>query len=821
MKNFRLLTPVLILLALANLVCRLDAAPARNARRDFKGNTLAASINISDAPQFSENGDKLLIELERRFSSESEGLKFAADGNDTKSGASAAIHLEILFQKSESAPVKMTIGATAYPFGAIAEEHIKSPEYSHKFASDSALMAIHLAAQCPRAEIERIPGSQDCGGIVRLAIAAAEPLPESEIQSLAGKIYNAFRDFHKDGSSRMMGFVPEKILKKCPIENIEIKLYRFIYPVKELTKDEEKKRADEMAQPLAVVKPYSTGVFQVSGLDILSPYTFRIVDGSKDEKNHRHELLAGGFVTASLGGIVRTVPIRDESAVSSQQSSVKDSPKKEEAVSESFDYVIEGATIFDGTKEGKRFVGDVGISGERIAAVGNLSGKPRKTAIAGQGLFLMPGFIDIHSHADSSILGARDAASHIRQGITTVLGGNCSFSPAGIGAYLNDIETTSVAINIAMLIGGAPVRRSVMGERKGQPLYEEVYWEKALTDLAMEEGAFGYSSGLIYKISEQCYMWEIAEICKQLKPYGGIYATHVRGEADEVLDAIREGIHIGEIAEVPVQISHMKVISKTNWGKMRRYLEIMRQARERGLDVTGDQYPWRASGPAGHYRLYTLLVREGIKRESPEVVLLKDMPGKYQKYSGRLLSELLEQEKMTPEELIEDLKLTEKSDLYATYLCMSEDDMILAMQDDMVMVCTDGGVVSEEAIRNNKGEISTDHPRKYRSYPEFFAKYVRDKKVCSWEIGVYKSTGLPAWRLNLADRGVIKAGAYADLVLLDPEKLDPVADYRDQSPPPVGIQYVFVNGKPALEEGARLTKALAGKPLFAGGRRKP
>ncbi|OQB23005.1 MAG: D-aminoacylase [candidate division BRC1 bacterium ADurb.Bin183] len=818
MKNFGLFLPVLMLPAFANLVCRADAAP-----KDIKGNTLAASVIISNAPQFSENGESLLAELKRLFSSDSEGLKFFAGDNDPNADAASALRLEILFQKSESAPMKITIGAAAYPFGAIAEEHIRSPEYSHKFASDSALMAIHLAALCPSAEIERVLATQDRSGCVRLAIGSAEPLPESEILPLAGKIYEAFRSFYNDSASGMMGYVPEKILVKCPIENIAIEFYRYIFPAKELTKDEEKKRAEEMEKIIAVVKPFPSGVFFVSGLDIHSPYTFKMVDESKDEKNLRRELLTGGFVTASLGGIVRTIPIKEQATVppqAKQPAATEIIIQKTTPDSATFDYVIEGATIFDGTKEGKRFIGDVGIAGERISAVGALSGKPRLNTISGQGLFLMPGFIDIHSHADSNILRAPDAASHIRQGITTVLAGNCSFSPAGIGAFLKEIETTRVAINIAMLIGGAPVRRSVMGERKGQPLYEEVYWEKILTDLAMEEGAFGYSSGLIYRISEQCYMWELAEISKQLKPYGGFYASHVRGESEEVLDAIREAIHIGEIAQVPVQISHMKVLSKVNWGKMNRYLEIMRQARERGLDVTGDQYPWRASGPAGHYRLYTLLVREGIKRASPEVVFLKDMPGKYQKYSGHLLSELLEGENMTPEELIEDLNLTDKSNLFAAYLCISEDDMILAMKDDNVMVCTDGGVVSESTILNDKEEMATEHPRKYRTYPEFFAKYVRDKNVCTWELGVYKSTGLPAWRLNLADRGVIKAGAYADLVLLNPEKLDPAADFRDQTPPPAGIHYVFVNGKPAYENG-KLTGVLSGKPLYAAGRKKP
>ncbi|UCG15745.1 MAG: hypothetical protein JSV19_10665, partial [Phycisphaerales bacterium] len=326
------------------------------------------------------------------------------------------------------------------------------------------------------------------------------------------------------------------------------------------------------------------------------------------------------------------------------------------------------------------------------------------------------------------------------------------------------------------------------------------------------------STGLIYSVSEEAFAWELAELAKQVKPYGGFYASHVRGETDEVLDAIREAVYIGEIAEVPVQISHMKVINKRNWGDMERYLDVMKAARARGLDVTGDQYPWRASGPAAHYRLHRLAVREAIRNESPDVVLLKDMPGKYAKYSGRLLTELLDGEGMTPEELIADLNLTRDSKVFATYLCLGDEDVRRPMKEDFVMVCTDSSLASLEAIES--GKCRHEHPRKFRTYPEFFAKYVRDGGVCSWELGVYKCTGLPAKKMKLVDRGVIRPGAFADLVLLDPEELDPGADYRDQAPVPKGIRWVFLNGQPVLKEG-ELTKARAGKALRAYGHRKP
>ncbi|MFH0795018.1 MAG: amidohydrolase family protein, partial [bacterium] len=518
----------------------------------------------------------------------------------------------------------------------------------------------------------------------------------------------------------------------------------------------------------------------------------------------------------SVSGIVRTIPEVFQNYVP-LQSSYREA-KKESPPPATLDYVIAGATVFDGSKDKARFVADVGIAGERIAAVGDLRETPRKVTINGKGFFLTPGFIDIHSHADSNVLSVPYAPSHIRQGITTVLAGNCASSPLGIGAFLSEVDAKGPAVNLCMLVGNRPVRAAVIGSRKGQPSYAEVYREKELVDLAMEEGAFGMSTGLIYSISEEAFAWEIAELCKQMKPYGGFYASHIRGETDEVLDAAREAIYIGEIAEVPVQISHMKVINKRNWGDMVPYLEIMKSARARGLDVTGDQYPWRASGPAGHYTLHRLMTREAIQNETPEVVLLKDMPGKYEKYSGRPLVELLESEGMTSDALMSDLNLTSSTKLYATYLCLGEEDVRLPMKEDFVMVCTDASLASLEDIE--AGKHWDDHPRKFRSYPEFFVKYVRDGKVCSWELAVYKCTGLPAEKMKLEDRGRIKPGAYADLVLFDPEKINPGSDYRDQKLTPKGIEWVFLNGV-AVQKDGEMTMQHAGKAIYAYGNKKP
>ena len=194
------------------------------------------------------------------------------------------------------------------------------------------------------------------------------------------------------------------------------------------------------------------------------------------------------------------------------------------------------------------------------------------------------------------------------------------------------------------------------------------------------------------------------------------------------------------------------------------------------------------------------------------------MPGRYAKYSGRRLDELLVGEGMTAEELVADLQLTKDSELYATYLCLGETDVHAPMKEDFVMVCTDSSLAALDKIE--RGECRDEHPRKFRTYPEFFGKYVRDRGICTWELGVHKCTGLPARRMKLNDRGLIKPGAYADLVLFDPDQIDAGADYRDQTVGPKGIKWVFMNGQPVLEAG-KLTTQPAGKALRAYGHRKP
>ena len=748
-------------------------------------------------------------------------------------GGIIRLNFQISLKENASESPHAVLEVYHYPLPPLTEKHIESPEYSFKFGSDSAHLAILLYESllvkenekdvlCSGADINPAASANPYlpGDLLRKSIQitlTGNALRSPEGAKLLGqKIFRAVQSYVSDEKYYMMGVLSEKVQRHQKPENIEIRISRYVYPKKDFSEEESKKRQEEMKNVLQIVKPFPSNLFFIKNLDRLAPYSYKLIDTTKQEKDFWYEVDQGAFVASSLPGIVRTIPNRFAKYAPLENKYTE--RKEEPSPVQKLDYVIEGATVFDGTKGSTRIVTDVGISGEKIALLGQLKDTPRNVTIDGRGLFLTPGFIDIHSHADWNIMKVSSAPSHIRQGITTVLGGNCASSPLGIGSFYRDAETSNTLVNIGILIGNRPVREAVLGKRKGQPSYEEVYRQKELVDLAMEEGAFGLSSGLIYAISEEAFTWELAELSKQVKPYTGFYASHVRGESDEALDAIREAIYIGEIAEVPVQISHMKVIGKENWGDMKRFLEIMKAARTRGLDVTGDQYPWRSTGPAANYRLYRILVRDAIKRENPDVVFLKDMPDKYAKYSGRPLPELLEAEHITTEELIRDLHLTPESPLYAAYLCLGEEDVRLPMKEDFVMVCTDASLVSSKDIES--GKAKDDHPRRFRTYPEFLGKYVRDKGVCSWELAVYKCTGLPAERMKLKDRGAIRPGAYADLVLFDPKKIESNADYRDQTAPPLGINWVFLNGQAVLKNG-EYTPLRAGKALRAYGNRKP
>jgi N-acyl-D-amino-acid deacylase len=725
------------------------------------------------------------------------------------------------------------------PFPAMGAEHLRSPEYTFKCGADSALLGSSVYAVGMdesrwrhdlrlASEMNRYLPDSLREKMVIVRIETARPLSQAQRQGLAREIAWGMRRFRDSQDYGVIGFVPRELLDKVKKTSpVLVKVYKHIYdnepPNYYATAAEKRARTEKLKpQLMQSVGVAPSGCFAVFGLERTTPYHYEVCTEGTGGK--ADVLTEGDFFTASVAGTMRTVPNKIKGYQPLSPSTYETPPLSLSGQAEppvnaatEFDYVIEGATIIDGSNA-PRFVGDVGIIGEKIRRIGNLAGAKRCRTIDAHGFTLTPGFIDIHTHADRAIGENPQVREYVQQGVTTVLGGNCGFSPLGIGAFLQDLETTGVAVNFATLFGNRPARVMVAGWTDRMATCDEIYRMKEMVDLAMEEGAFGLSTGLIYRGSENAFTLEIGELAKQVAPYGGFYASHIRGETDEVLDAAREAIFIGELAEVPVQISHVKVIARRNWGKMPRYLGYIEEARlRRGIEVLGDQYPYRATGASHDYRLYSLIQRRAIKDNTPEVVMFRNLPEEYRRWEGRLLSDVMKEENKSAEEIIQMLGLTPESKYYGVYICLGEEDLKAAIASPLIMVCSDSGVLSARALA--KGDYSDYHPRTFSTFAEFFGTYVRQKGYCSWELGVYKCTGLPARRLGLRDlpdgeagRGMIRENYYADIAIFDPQEFGARNNYTTPDVPPAGMKYVFVNGALALDNGAP-TGRLCGKVL--------
>jgi hypothetical protein len=634
-------------------------------------------------------------------------------------------------------PPQLNIHLFHKPFPQIKQEHIRAPEYSFKLAPDSALLGAYVHSSL--AEQSNIKSD------LRLALNINPFLPDSlrtkmisiEIQSpgnlndkqqltIANALSLAMRKFHDSQDYTVIGILPPKALSMANAEERPfVKAYKHIYDNEPqdhyATKDEQKARAEKLKpQFIKNIDVCLSGFFAVFGLERTTPYHYEVcLPGDADDPK---VLAEGDFFSPSIAGTARTATNKIDDYQPLDKSKYQPPPSPAIDKSTEFDYIIEGATIIDGSNE-PRFLADVGIIGEKIRSIGDLQNFKRKQTVNARGLFLTPGFIDIHNHSDGTIGRNTRAHTYLREGVTTVLGGNCSFSQIGIGAFLQDLETSGVAINFAHLVGNRPVRVIVAGWKDRIATYDEIYRMKEIVDLAMEEGAFGMSTGLIYRGGESAYALELAELAKQVGLYGGFYASHIRDETDLVLDAAREAMFIGELAEVPVQISHMKVINRRNWGEMKKYLHYIEHARKRGIDVLGDQYPYRATGASHRYQLHYLIKRRAIDEGTPEVCMFRTLPEQFSHWEGRMLTDVMAEEGKTPQEIIDTLELTPDSKYYGVYICLSEDDLKDAMQSPLVMVCSDSSIPTARALE--RGNFSRYHPRTFGTYPEFFGKYVR------------------------------------------------------------------------------------------------
>ncbi len=527
------------------------------------------------------------------------------------------------------------------------------------------------------------------------------------------------------------------------------------------------------------------------------------------------------------------------------------------AMAQNYDVVIRGGTMIDGTG-GPPVIADVAIVGDRIVKTGTVGGTGART-IDASGKIVCPGFIDIHSHTDLSLLVEPRAESKIRQGVTTEVAGQDGSSLAplneaqrkslqeGYGRrYGVDIEWTDftglfdtldrqgIGLNFMSMAGQGTIRGHVAGNENVAVGARQLDAMKALVEQAMSEGACGLSSGLEYTPGSFADEDEIAELAKMAAGYNGFYATHMRNEDDYLLEAVGEAIRTAGKAEIPLHIAHFKASGRRNLEKVALAFDMIEQAVGEGMDITLDRYPYIAYATTLQ-NLFPTRFRSGgteafVQRlQAPDTLpLMKraavekvDMLGDWsavmitrvaraenQDYVGRRVSEIVLDSGQDPFEFVRELLIAENGSVGMVGFGMSEEEVRSVLVHPLVMVASDGGAAADYGPLSE----TAPHPRYYGTFPRVLGRYARDGRLFDLPVAVHKMTGMPARRLGLSDRGTIDVGLVADLVVFDPETVIDRADFTNPHQYAAGIDYVMVNGSMVIEKGEH-TGALAGKVL--------
>lgn len=521
-----------------------------------------------------------------------------------------------------------------------------------------------------------------------------------------------------------------------------------------------------------------------------------------------------------------------------------------------FDLILSGGRVVDGTGA-PWFRADVGVKGDSIAAIGDLSKAQARRRIELHGLMVSPGFIDLLGQSELNALVDPREESKVRQGITTELTGE-GVSPAPMNAamiaeqsdwlrkyrlrigwtdlagYFRRLRKARPSINEAILVGAAQVRGVVLGLKDVQPTQKQLARMAALVDQAMRQGAFGVSSALIYQPGSYAKTPELIELARAAAKRGGIYATHMRDEGKHIDAAIDEALAIARGSGAPVEIWHLKVGGRANWGRMKGVAARIEKARADGVDVTADMYPYVASAngldasipdwahdggvDAMIARIHDPDQRARMLREieangfHPEDILLLSAvtPAIREKYVGKRLDEAARLLGQPPAEAMLDLVAQDRANIGVARFVMNEDDVKLGLSQRWVSLCTDYGAMASDGPFAAEGSA---HPRAFASTARILGHYAREEKLFSVEEAVRKMTSLPARRLGLEDRGLLRAGMKADLVVFDPDRVRDTATFDKPMQFPEGMPYVVVNGRLVLD-GGRRTKERPGRPLL-------
>jgi dihydroorotase/N-acyl-D-amino-acid deacylase len=531
-----------------------------------------------------------------------------------------------------------------------------------------------------------------------------------------------------------------------------------------------------------------------------------------------------------------------------------------------FDLVITNGHIIDGTGS-PWYSGDLGIRDGRVAAIGNLSAAPRKRTIDAAGKVVAPGFIDMLGQSEMTILVDPRLPSKIYQGITTEITGEGSsaapLNDAIVAAdrtefdhyhitpdwrtfrqYFARLEKQGVGINLASYVGATQVRRVVLGDDDKQPTPAQLEQMKSLVRDAMKDGAVGVSTSLEYAPAPYAKTEELIALAAEAGKSSGIYATHMRNESDSVLEAIDEALRIGREAHVPVEIWHIKVAGKNNWGRMPQVVAKINAARAAGADVSADTYaytawfndfsafipPWAHDGGAAKLveRLTDPATRERIRKDmltpsgawdnewqeipGPDAIMIGIVQNpKLLPLQGKRLSEIAKLQNKDPMDALFDFLIDDPFAGVAVF-GMSQPDVTLALQQPWVSIDNDSSGTAPD------GPLGQEHPhpRAYGTFPRILSKYVREEKALPLEDAIRKMSALPAQRLRLTDRGVLKAGMWADVVIFDPATVRDRATFDNPNQFSEGMEYVLVNGVPVIDQ-SKMTGALPGKVVRGAG----
>jgi N-acyl-D-amino-acid deacylase len=496
------------------------------------------------------------------------------------------------------------------------------------------------------------------------------------------------------------------------------------------------------------------------------------------------------------------------------------------------DIIIKNGKILDGTGN-SWFYDNIAVKDGKIIKIGKLENWQAGKIIDAAGLIIAPGFIDVHTHLEEDEKRNPLATNFILDGVTTCITGNCGLSNTNIKNYFSFIDSLKISINVAAMIGHNDVRRAIMGRTMRDPNEDEMKQMEGLVEQAMKDGAVGISTGLIYIPGTYSKTEEVVRLAKMAAKYNGVYASHIRSEGDSVKQAIEEALHIGREAKIPVEISHFKLSGQQNWGRSKETLPMIIKAREEGLEVTIDQYPYTASSTSLSVilpdwaladgqdsikaRLANATVRNKIKKQ-----MLKSLSKRKLKhwsyavvayyapdtsYNGKSIEEInlsIGRKHKAKDEAETIMDMMTKGGASAVFHGMSEEDVKYIMKYPFNMIASDATI----RVLNS----GNPHPRGYGTNARVLGKYVREEKVISLEEAIRRMTSLPAQKFQLNDRGLIREGFAADIVVFDEKTVADLSTFEKPHQYSIGFKYVLVNGKLTANEGIH-TGVRAGQTL--------